>query len=364
MKGILYYRIKNRTKGETIVNLCGCAALKETFFFILPDKQMSFVSFISLPPVPKKRLREMIRFKIETIYPGNFEEIFFDYIPYKKEKGWHVVLYILKKKAAVSVCGKKKCRGIVLPLQFVTEKLMKTLSSLVIFYPDMTEIWEIREGIPVKLTRLDNGKPFPPHLPSEKSRFIISRSVQERPETATGDRVRHTTFSKAFRSFSLKNAYFSRLGKKRKEILTPLFAVTALILSSALLVQTLAEYSEMKQKTARAHTYTKTVRRKAEEVQAKRKTIQKLENTLNERKKNKPVNVYNILLKLKKTIDHGTVISSFTFTGKNISFSCISKNALETLKKIKKEFGTVRISGITPFRDGTEHYSIKLETKR
>jgi len=362
MKQLLYYRVPDSTREETVVDLCEGTSLKETSFFILPDKQMSIVNILSLPPVPKKRLREMIRFKIETIYPGNFEEICYDYIPYRKAKEWQVVLYILKKKLTASVCGKRECHGIVLPLQLVTGKTMQSLSSLVIVYPDMTEVWKIEEGVPVELMRSDRKEVPPPVLPSEKNRFIISQSVQKPPGISAGGRVIHTTFLKAFRSSTLKDVYFPGLRKKAKDILTPFLAVTAFLLSLALLVQTLSKYTDRQQETARVHAYTKTVKRDEESVKARLKTIHTLESSLMEKEKNVPVNLYDILLRMRKTVDHGTVISSFTFTGKDISFSCSSKNALETLKRIKREFGTVSISGITPFRDGTEHYSIKLET--
>jgi len=362
MKRLLYYRVPDKTEGETLFNLCEDTYVKEASFFLLPDKQMSIVNILSLPPVPKKRLREMIRFKIETIYPGNFEEICYDYIPYRKEKEWQVILYILKKELTASVCGKRECRGIVLPLQLVPGKTMQSLSSLIIVYPDMTEVWKIEEGVPVELMRSDRGEVLPPVLPSERNRFIISQSVQKPPGISAGDRAIHRTFSKALRTSGLKEVYFPGLRKKTKDILTPFLAVTAFLLSLVLLVHTISKYTDIKQETARVLSYTKTVKRDEKSVKARLKTIRMLESSRMEKKKNVPVNLYDILLRMRKTVDHGTVISSFTYTGKDISFLCSSKNALETLKRIKREFGTVSISGITPFRDGTEHYSIKLET--
>lgn len=368
MKRLLYYRVPEKAQGETLFNLCEDTYLKEASFFLLPDKQMSIVNILSLPPVPKKRLREMIRFKIDTIYPGNFEEICYDYISYRKEKEWQVILYILKKKLTASVCGKRECHGIVLPLQLVPGKTMQSLSSLVILYPDMKEVWKIEDGVPVELIRSDREEILPPILPSERNRLIISQSVQKPPGISAGavisteDRAIHITFSKALRSSGLKEVYFPTLRKKPKDILTPFLAVTAFLLSLVLLVHTISKYTDIKQETARVLSYTKTVKRNEKSVKARLKTISILESSLMEKEKNAPVNLYDILLRMRKTVDHGTVISSFTFTGKDISFSCSSKNALETLKRIKREFGTVSISRITPFRDGTEHYTIKLES--
>ena len=101
MKSELFYYNSVGFNRE-LINLCSSSPVgrpeSRLKFFILPDRQMSFVKILELPPVPGNKLRDMVRFQIIRIYPGSPEDISFDFIPYKTGTGWRIVLYILKEE--------------------------------------------------------------------------------------------------------------------------------------------------------------------------------------------------------------------------------------------------------------------------
>ncbi len=354
MKQLLYYHASDGSgRGESI-NLCKGLPIQKGPFHVLPGKQVSYVKILSLPPVPKKKLRSMIRFQIQTIYPGDLTEICFDYISFRGKKEWLIVLYLLKKDIISAVCGNPKCRGIVLPLQLLPRKTLQTVSSLVVVYPDMAEEWKIEGGTPRSVKRLARKDFHPSDSPSDGERIIISQRTKKIVTASLKKGDIHRTFREAVRSSGLKQKYFTGLKKRKRDTLTPALTMTAFILSLFLLVHTLTEYTAIP----------KEMKPNTETVKSRQQQIHTLKKALKKREDNRPVNLYNVLYRIRKTIDNHTTITSFIFSGHDISLSCNSKHALETVQKIKKEFNTLHISGITPNQDGMEHYTIKLEVKR
>ncbi len=354
MKQILYYRTPDSTRKGKGINLCTEVPTRRAPFYILPGEQMSYVKIISLPPVPKKKLYDMVRFQVQTIYPGTSTESCFDYIPYKGRKEWQIVLYFLKKNSITDICRDRKCRGIVLPLQLAPKKALRAVSSLVVVYPDMAEVWELKRGTPRNVKRFTREEFQHSDAPYSGKRIIISQGSEKSVTAFLKKGDIHITFRETVRSISFKRKYFPEFKREKRDGLTPVLSITAFSLSLFLLVHMLTDFTNIQKK----------VNGNDDAVKSRQQQIDTLEKTLRERDKHKPVNVYTVLYLLRKTIDHHTTIASFTFSGQEISLSCSSKHALETVKRIKNEFSTVHISGITPSSDGTEHYTVKLEIKR
>ena len=90
MKTKLFYFNSNGSD-RNLINLCGSNPGRKTEsklkFYILPDRQMSFVKILDLPPAPVNKLRDMVRFQMVKIYPGNTEDVSFDFIPFKTKTG-------------------------------------------------------------------------------------------------------------------------------------------------------------------------------------------------------------------------------------------------------------------------------------
>jgi hypothetical protein len=154
---LLYF---NSSRSDRILtNLCSGSSDdfpgSKLKFFILPDRQMSFLKILDLPPAPENKLRDMVRFQIVKIYPGKTKEVSFDFIPFKTKTGWKIVLYILKKKYMDEVLENKKFGGIVLPIQLLKKNEIKNLSNLIVSYPGMVEIWKLVDGVPYSVDRHD-----------------------------------------------------------------------------------------------------------------------------------------------------------------------------------------------------------------
>ena len=296
----------------------------------------------------------MIRFQRQTIYPGNFRETCFDYIPFREKKEWRIVLYFLKKDAVSMVGRNPKCRGIVLTPQLLPGKRLRRVSSLIVVYPDMAEVWELKGGTPRNVQRLSRKKFHLSDEPSDGKRLIISRKSEKTVPDFLKKGDIHWTFREAVRSSSLKQKYFNEFKKTKKDGLTPALTITSLTLSLFLLVRTFAAYTNIQ----------KEVNGTGGTVKSRQHQIHILEEALKNREEHLPVNIYNILYRLRKIIDRQTTFTAFTFSGHTLFLSCSSKHALETVRRIKGEFGNVHISGITPNPDGTEQYTMELEVKR
>ena len=125
MKSELFY-YNSAGFDRKLINLCSSSPVdrpgSKLKFTILPDRQMSFVKILDLPPVPGSKLRDMIRFQIIRIYPGNSEDFSFDFISYKTGTGWRIVLYILKGKYINEILKSNRFEGIALPLQLISKK--------------------------------------------------------------------------------------------------------------------------------------------------------------------------------------------------------------------------------------------------
>ncbi len=368
MKTKLFYYNSN-----ALINLCDSTHAGEfepkQKFFLLPDRQMSFLKILDLPPAPEKKLRDMVRFQLLKIYPGNTEDVSFDFIPFKTGTGWKIVLYILKKKYLNKVLGNEKFGGIVLPLQLLPEKKLQSLSNLIVFYPGMVEIWKFINGVPDGVERHD------PRGFSVQDLFIHENDILNPDKLMTIFPYNEThkwemknggtkKFSETLDSLPKGAVYFPEYRVTTRDRITAPIVITVFIISLVLLGLTILKHQEFIGKEREVNAWIESVQLEAEQNREALKITSKLENELTQIGGNLPINVYNLLLRTSKAIDSNTDVLSFGLKGKELTLTLRSRSAVDDLEGIKDEFGNVRASNIRTLDNGLESYTVWVEIEQ
>ncbi len=372
MKIKLFYYNSNGLD-RNLINLCGTTPAgriePKQKFYILPDRQMSFAKILNLPPVAVNKLRDMVRYQIIKIYPGGSKDVFFDFIPFKTEAGWKIVLYILKKKNINEAMGNKRFRGIVLPLQLLFKMELQSISTLIIFYPDMVEIWKFVNGIPERIERHDpEGFSVQDSLLSENEIFNPEKLMTIYPnnEMLEWERKNGRTkkFSETLDSIRNDTIYFHELRVTKSDKITPIITITAFIISLHLLAMTVLKQQDLVRAVTEVDSQITDVRMETVHNQKALGIIEKLDDELKQIRGNAPINVYNLLLRTRKVIDLDSLLLSFTLKGMDLTLTLRSRSALSDLESIKEEFGNVRASNIRTLEDGNKSYTVWVEIKQ
>ena len=372
MKTELFYCNSARLDRK-LTNLCSSTSAlqpgSKLKFHILPDRQMSFVKILELPPTPGSKLRDMVRFQIIRIYPGNAEDISFDFISFKIEAGWKIVLYILKKNYLKEVLGNERFRGIVLPLQLLSTKEIGSFSNLIIFYPDMTEVWTLENGIPDRVERHDPGGFSVKALLTPENNIINSEKLMtiypcnKLPESELKN-SRAKKFSETMVSIRKAEIYFPEYRVTKPDRMISAITVTALIISLVLLAMTASKQQELADEVNVVNAQIENIRLEAAQNQDALEIIEKLDNELKEIQESAPINVYDLLIRTSKAIDSSSVLLSFGLKGKELTLTLRSRSALSDLAGIKGEFGNVRASNIRTLDDGNKSYTVWVEIEQ
>ncbi len=371
MKRELFYF--NSAINRKLINLCSSSSVylqeSKQKFLLLPDRQMSFVKILELPPAPGSKLRDMIRFQITRIYPGSSEDVTFDFIPFKTGTGWKVVLYIIKDKYIREIFKDERFEGIVLSLQLLLKKEMYGLSCLVIYYPDMVELWNFKNGIPVKVERLNTEDFSIKKCLSLKNNTIYPEKLMTiYPYNETHkwevEKERGKKFSETLNSIRRDEICFPEYRAGKTDRITPAVVVTAFIISLVLLAMTASKQHELAGEEKEAETRIENIRVKTAKDREVLEIIEGLDNKLSQIRKNTPVNVYNLLLRTRKAINSDSVVLSFGLKGKEWSLTLRSRSALSDLEGILSEFGNVRASNIRTLDDGNKSYTVWAEIDR
>ena len=369
MRSEIFY-FNSARMDKSLTNLCSNTSTGEADekinFFLLPDRQMSFLKILDLPPAPESKLRDIVRFQMVKIYPGNTKDVSFDFIPFKTESGWKIVLYILKKKYINEIMNTNGFGGIVLPLQLFSLKELQSLSNLVIYYPGMVEIWKFSGGIPDSVERHDpdefsvkdslirDQEIFNP----EKLMTIYPYNETPKWEMKNG---RTLEFSETL-NFLLKDAiYFPEYRVTKRDKITTPIVITAFIISLFLLSLTALKHKEFTIKERELNILIESIQLAADQIREALEITNKLENELMEIKGNVPITVYNLLLRTSKAINSNTVVLSFGFKSRELSLALNSRSAVDDLEGIRLEFGNVRASNIRTLDDGSENYTVWVE---
>ncbi len=367
MKVNLYY-IDSSTKKKTLVNVTEGTVEESIPFYILPDSRSSFVKIIELPSVPKKKIRSMLSFQIGKIYPGNYDGIIYDFMAFKSEAGWKIILYVLKKEDVHNFLQEENFRGIILPLQLVSKKILRTLTHLYIYYPDMIEEWVFDKGAPVGLTRHDtyNAKienSMQPDKPGPESHFsllLCSKKFMTKAEAVcTPDEV--MSFDQALANIKRDDFYFSELRFEKIDKMTPALSIIALILSVVLLGGVFFKHKELDKAEYLIEQRVETIQQKQASTQEKLEKISALQAELHSLQDSLPLSMYELMVRVSNTLDKDTVVKTISVQDNELSLSLQSGNALKNLEKIKTEFGNVRASSIRSHEDETETYTVWVE---
>lgn len=359
MRNEIYYL--NSSGSETgLINLCSGTSAGEiglkTKFFLLPDRQMSFLKILDLPLVPEKKLRDMVRFQMVKIYPGDIENASFDFIPFKTETGWKIVLYILKKKYLNEVRDNNRFCGIILPLQLISKKKLKSLSNLIIYYPGMVEMWKLTDGVPEGVERHD---PIGFSVQDSKDTMTIyPHNETPKWEMKNG---RTLEFSDTRDSLPKDAIYFPGYRVIKKDRITIPVVITAFIISLLLLSLTALKHREFTLKERELNTWIESVQLRTDKNRLSLELINKLENDLIEIKGLSSINVYDLLFRTANAINSNTVVLSFGLKGKELSLTLNSRSTVADLEGLKLEFGNVRASNIRTLDDSLENYTVWVE---
>ena len=355
---------------RSLTNLCSGTSAEgvggKLKFYILPDRQMSFLKILDLPPAPENKLRDMVRFQMVKIYPGNTEDVSFDFIPFKTESGWKIVLYILKKKYLNEVMDNKRFGDIVLPLQLLSMKELQSLSNLIIYYSDMVEIWRFVNGIPDRVERHDpRGFSAQDSLIRENDIFIPDKlmtiySYNEVPEWEIKN-GRTKKFSETLDSIPKDAIYFPEYRVTKRDRITPFITITTFIISLLLLALTALKQQELVRAENEVDSQIANISIETAQNQEALEIIEKLDNELKQIQKNTPINVYDLLLRTSKALDSRSVLLSFGLKGKELTLTLRSRSAVDDLAGIKDEFGNVRASNIRTLDDGSENYTVWVD---
>lgn len=355
---------------RNLINLCSSiSTIKDGIklkYYLLPDRQMSFLKILDLPLAPKNKLRDMVRFQMIKIYPGNTEDISFDFIPFKTATGWKIVLYILKKKYLNEVSDNEGFEGLILPLQLLPGRDLKNLSNLIISYPDMVELWKLTDGVPYGVERHDPKDFLVKNLLLNENKDITSDKILticSDNETLKWEmkNVRTNKFSETLNSLSKKVVFFPEYRVTKRDRITIPIVLTAFIISLFLLSLTVLKHEDFMIRERDVNTWIKSVRLETEQNREALGIITKLENELKDIGKDVPVNVYNLLIRTRNAINTKTVVLSFGLKGEEFTLTLNSKSALSDLEGIKDEFGNVRASSIRTLDDGNESYTVWVE---
>lgn len=358
----------NARPDRSLINLCSSNSADgpgvKQKFFLLPDRQMSFLKILDLPSAPENKLRDMVRFQMSKIYPGNTEDVSFDFIPFKTGTGWKIVLYILKKKYLNEVMGNENFGGIVLPLQLLSDKELQSLSNLIVFYPGMVEIWKFINGVPDGVERHDprgfSVQDLFIHetLNPDKLMTIFPYNETRKWEMKNG---RTLEFSETLDSLPKGAVYFPEYRATTRDRITVLIVIIAFIISLVLLSLTTLKHQKFIGMEQEVNIRIESIQVEAEQNRGTMEVISKLEDELTQIRGNPSVNVYNLLLRTSKAIDSNTEVLSFGLKGKELSLTLKSRSALSDLEGIKDEFGNVRASNIRTLDAGLESYTVWVE---
>ncbi len=360
MTGLCYPAVSEN--GIELISLKKVKTRKQAFY-MLPGKKTSMVKIEPLPPVRGKNLDSIIKIQIKNLYPGRLDEISLSYIIFEKGKNRTAVLYFIKNFASGECSNIKRCRGIILPLQLIKRRDLKNTDVFIAEYPDMIEIWKLKEGVPEGYSRTEIFSPY--EIDNSRKYLILTRtdrffSLKGRENIIIKNFEELSTFPLHWKK------YFSSSVKRKYYLGTYFLIITAFAIS----VMTLILETERKR-------ISDTDLRLAEKYLEKVKTMEKKEygiiNTINSLYEKLNVysgiietSPYSVLTRLKNAAGTRTKIISFIWkdSGRIISVSCSSENVLESIASVRDEFRNVRITGISVNNDGTGKYRIYMEEER
>ncbi len=338
------------------------AAPEKLPFFLIPDSNTVFVKVIPVSKSDEKTFRKSFFPLVKTYYPGSMEEILFDSIVWRKKRIRTAAVYILKKEELLPHRSNQMFRGITFPIQLIGKKEFKRFSRLVFLLPDIIEIWHVKNKIPVLVQRENKDTFTFERLGDLKNQMLVIGPAEK--NSVVPDNAVYRTFTEAANSLRIKPRVFKNNQCGGKVQRTPFLVIVIFIFSLLLVFFSLSELQRIKNETGKSATLKKMILKKEALSVKKVERIKELEKLLIEKSGSNPVNVYLLLLRLKRIADTGTKIDSIKWTQSTLTISCRSAVTLTALKILKDEFGVIQVSKIRPVSGGKEAFSVTMEGQK
>lgn len=319
---------------------------------------------IEIPPIQDSAVRDMLSFKIKSLYPGDPSGTRFDYKLFSANKKRYAVLFITKTQVIEeykAIAGKKP---LLLPYSLLRGHLSRCKEEHACFlfwHADWVELFILRDGILSATMVLKRAKQLKTDF--RKIAKLLSREQEDMPlfhycEESEGRLIRensgmylqgHTPEIRPFDDFL--NNRFGRndilFAPPRKTKLPPLkrrlgiYAFCLLLLSGllynkcALNMMEYEKYLEQKRNES--------VKLYAD-ISAMQNEISQLEDKLIVLRSKKPVNLYNLFNDLSVVFSDETELLSFILKGNNFHLEGITPSALALEERLKKHQAFSKIS--------------------
>jgi hypothetical protein len=327
---------------------------------------------IEVPPVPDSEVRDMLSYKIRSLYPGDPADTQFDYKLFSANKKRYAVVFICKKPVIEEykeIAGKKL---LLLPYTLLKGQINRYKerdACFLFWHPDWMELFMLKQGVLTSTTVIKRAKHIKSDfrkikkiLAKEQGISLINYCAEDEEQLLSEHLEIHLPEStgeiRLFRDFFAHGIRKSEalFSPERKTKLPPLkqrltvygFALLFCfgLLYNKCAVHTLAyeEYLEQKRNES--------VKLYAD-ISAMQNEISKLEEKLLALRAKKPVNVYHLFNDLSSVFTGQTELLSLILKGDSFQMEGRSIAALSLEERLKKHnsFSQVSLPEFKPERN-------------
>ncbi len=332
-------------------------------FFLIPEKDKVFIKIIPVSTPDKKLFRKTILSAVQTSYPGSCKDILFDTMVWGKKENRTAAVYIIQKETLLPYCRNRVFRGIIIPIQLVGKKDFTRFSRLIFLLPDTVEVWHLDNSVPVLVQRERKDTFTFGKFCDAKNQICVIGPAGENSLSVPKNAV-YRTFNDVVNTLRIKPVVFKNMQCSGKARRIPFLDSVIFFVSLLLIILNLSGWQRIKIESEKSSALKKMIIRKEEASDKKVKRIKEIEESLIQMNDINPVNIYVLILRLKRISDTGTKIDSIKWTQGTVTISCRSTETLETLQLLKDEFKVIQVSEIHPISGGNEAFSVTMEGKR
>jgi hypothetical protein len=331
---------------------------------------------IEIPPIPDANIRDMLTFKIKSLYPGDPAGTQFDYKLFSVGKKRFAVLFITKKRVIEeykSIAGKKP---LLLPFILLKNRLHKCREDSACFlfwHPDWVELFILRQGLLAATTVLKRGRQLKSDL--RKIAKILAKEQGDMPlihycgqgeERLIDESSRlyldgHESEIHLFSDFlSHRIARSDMLFAPPSRTRLPPLKQRLGIYAFALLLLTGLLYNKCALNLGEYEKYLEQRRNESvklyADISSMQNEISRLEEKLIMLRAKKPVNLYYLFNDLSGVFGEQTELLSFILKGNSFTLEGITPSALALEERLKKHpsFGSVSLPEFKPERNSSK----------
>jgi hypothetical protein len=383
------YYLSGRSKKKIPVALTGISHGKDSSFrsfYLIPGSAELFIRVLDLPPVPKRELANVIQMQIPGIYPGSSQYHEFDFLPFQHEKGWRVVLYILKKQFLDELSRSFPEYQFISAFDIFRHTTQSSSYTAFLFFPDFLEVWQIDENVPSKVTRIPvtnllnqrvkkilSGDDIRerPHLfftmddEQEIVRKSILQDLSDSQESLNGEKTGSwKTFSDCLSSLHVDKRLFMKEEKPFFDKASFVMSIIAFFTSLVLLVSSFLLSGDIGIEKKRVDDELNTLRKEASLVQEELGSIDLLREELTAIKERVPFNPYDLLSSVYAILGSSSKVSSLSVKGKELTIVLQTRDAIAKIEEFNEYFSNVRVSNIRQMENGLESFTLWAEVSR